>query len=237
MGASEGPASGSPAEAGAPPPPGRAPAPAPPRYGRYFVLLVGLILVLITINTITTRPNGSTGVAPGTRAPPFAAPLAIGNLPGEADVATRPHQGAAGKVPACQERGPEILNVCELYEQAPVVLALFVDSGSCPEVLSDLQALKSAYPRVRFAAVAIKGGTAGVRKLIRSKHLTFPVGLDRDGVLAALYRVASCPQISFIARGGVVHSRALLGRPSQATLRSRVAALAASTGPSATGAK
>ena len=60
-------------------------------------------------------------------------------------------------MPACTVRGPGILNICQLYEQGPVVLALFVDAGSCPRVLSDMQALAPSFPGVRFAGVAIKG--------------------------------------------------------------------------------
>jgi AhpC/TSA family len=199
--------------------------PTGPHYGRYVGLLAVVILILITINTVLTKPNGDTGIPPGVKVPPFAVPLALGKLPGDADVATTAHEGAAGNIPACRERGSEILNICELYEQGPVVLALFVDSESCPNVLGDMQQLLPGFPGVRFAAVAIKGGTGGVRKLIRSKRLTFPVGLDRDGALAALYKLATCPQLSFILPGGVVQSKALLTRPSQATLRARVAAL------------
>jgi hypothetical protein len=201
-----------------------------PSYGRWVGLLAVVILILITINTIVTKPNGATGVAPGTKVPPFAVPLATGNMSGDADVATRADQGAAGKVPACKERGPEILNICQLYEQGPVVLALFVDGSSCPDVLGDMQALVSDFPRVRFAAVAIKNGTSEVRKLIHSHGLSYPVGLDRDGALAALYKLATCPQISFIERGGTMQSRALLRRPSASTLRARVASLAATDG-------
>jgi hypothetical protein len=208
-----------------------------PAYGRYVALLAVVILVLITVNTIVTKPNGDTGIAPGATVPPFAVPLAGSDLSGDADVATRAHEGAAGEVPACRERGPKILNVCQLYEQGPVVLALFVDGGSCPKVLSAMQSLSGRYRKVRFAAVAIKGDRAGVRKLIRSRRLTFPVGLDRDGALAALYKVATCPQVSFIERGGAVQSRALLGGPTPAQLRARVAELAATGAPvgSATG--
>ena len=121
---------------------------------------------LITINTIETKPNGLKGLAPGEQMPPFAVPLASGSLKGDADTARDADEGSAGRVPACNERGPQILNICQLYEGAPVVLALFVDGGSCPDVLSDMQALAPSFPGVRFAAVAIKGERAKVRSLI-----------------------------------------------------------------------
>jgi hypothetical protein len=198
---------------------------APPRYGRYVGLLAVLILALITINTIVTKPNGDKGIEPGHVVPPFAVPLAVGDLPGDADVATSADQGAAGRVPACQERGSQILNVCQLYERGPVVLALFVDSGSCPAIVSDLQALVPSFPGVQFAAVAIKGESAALRRLVRTRGLSLPVGIDRDGALAALYKVATCPQVTFAYPGGLVQSRALLSRPSPATLRARVSEL------------
>jgi hypothetical protein len=196
-------------------------------YGRYAGLLAVLILVLITINTIVTKPHGVTGIAPGSRMPAFAVPLATGNLTGDADVASRPGEGALGRVPACAERGPQILNLCQLYEGAPVVLALFVDSGSCPAVLSDMQGLASSFPEVRFAGVAIKGDRRGLRRLVRSRALTIPIGIDRDGTLLRLYNDASCPQVSFAYPGGVVQSRALLSRPSRELLRRRVSQLVA----------
>jgi hypothetical protein len=208
---------------------GHPPLPPGPRYGRYAGLLAILILVLITINTVVTKPNGATGIEPGRPLAPFAVPLVTGSLTGAADVATAANQGAAGRVPACQERGSQILNVCQLYERGPVVLALFVDGGSCPAILSDLQALEPSFPGVGFAAVAIKGNRGALRRLLRSRHLTLPVGIDSDGRLLALYKVASCPQVTFAYPGGIVQSRALLARPSYATLRARVADLVAAS--------
>lgn len=200
-----------------------------PRYGRYVGLLGILILALITINTISTKPNGDTGVPPGRHAPPFAVPLALGTLPGDANVATANDLGAAGRVPACTVRGSQVLNMCQLYEQGPVVLALFVAGQSCPDVLSDMQSLVASFPQVRFAAVAIKSTRASVRRLVAKLHLTFPVGLDPDGALAALYELATCPQVSFVEKGGVIQSKALLNRPSIAVLRGRVRALLAAS--------
>lgn len=180
-----------------------------------------LILVLITINTILTKPNGARGIEPGHKVPPFAVPLAQGSVNGAANVATRADEGAA-KRPACAVRGTGILNVCQLYERGPLVLALFVDEGSCPAILSDMQALAPAFPGVQFAAVAIKGGRSELLKLVRKRGLSLPVGFDIEGTLASLYKLASCPQVTFAYPGGVVQSRALLSRPSQMTLRARV---------------
>ncbi len=213
------------------PPAGRSPiSPASlPHYGRYAGLLAIVILVLITINTITTKPNGVKGLAPGERMPPFAVPLALGSLVGDADTARHADEGSAGRVPACQERGSQILNLCELYEGGPVLLALFVDGGSCADVLGEMQALAPSFPGVRFAAVAIKNGRSEVRSLIRKRGLTYPVGLDSDGALAALYKVATCPQLTFAYPGGEVQSAAILSRPSRATLRARLSELVAAS--------
>jgi hypothetical protein len=184
-----------------------------------------IVLILITINTIVTKPNGATGIPPGQTVPPFAVPLVQAKLKGEADVATHANDGAAGRVPACSLRSAEILNVCQLYEGRPVVLALFVDAGSCPGVLDDLQSLSGEFPSVRFAAVAIKGQRSSLRTLMRAHGLSIPIGIDSDGALAILYKIASCPQITFVYPGGVVQSPALLRRVPLAALRERVAGL------------
>jgi hypothetical protein len=208
------------------------PEPAPPYspgngqgYGRYVGLLAVLVVVLALINAALSKHNGASGLEPGRPLPPFAVPLATGSLPGQANVATRPNEGAAGRRPACSVRGPQVLNICQLYESGPVVLALFVDRGSCPAILGDLQSVASSFPGVRFAAVSLGGDRAGVRRLIGARGVRFPVGIDSDGALLLLYRDASCPQLTFAYPGGVVQGRALLTRPSRAALRARVQAL------------
>jgi hypothetical protein len=200
-----------------------------PRYGRYVGLLGVVAIVLLAGDFLFVRHGELTGIAPGHRLAPFAAPLALGGLRGAADIATHANDGADGRVPACAERGAQILNVCQLYERGPVVLALFVDAGSCATVLSSMQALAPEFPSVRFAAVAIGGERAPVRRLMRARGLTLPVGLDPDGAVAGLYKVFSCPQIDFAYPGGVVQSKALLVTPTLARLRARVSELVAAS--------
>jgi hypothetical protein len=212
--------------AGSHPPLGQHPRFSQQRHGRWIGALAIVILILITINTIVTPSNGLAGIAPGRPLPPFAAPLATGDLQGSVNTAAHANEDPA-KHAACTVRGPRILNICQLYEQGPVVLALFVDASACDGVLGEMQALVPQFPGVRFAAVAIKGERASLRALVRARGLTFPVGVDSEGELPALYAMASCPQITFAYPGGVVQSKALLTTPSPAVLRQRVSELVA----------
>ncbi|HTA13665.1 MAG TPA: hypothetical protein VK781_02260 [Solirubrobacteraceae bacterium] len=198
-------------------------------YGLYVVILAAILLIAFTVHVALDSHKGTTSIAVGARIPPFAAPYALGGPPGEVDIATHANDGVAGKVAACSERGPAILNICQLYERGPVVLALFFDAGSCPGVLSDLQRLAPSFPQVSFAAVAVKEQAGAVARMVRSKRLTFPVGVDGDGRLGERYAMVSCPQITFVYPGGVVQSAALLTRPPLATLRTRVAELLAAS--------
>ncbi len=128
-------------------------------------------------------------------------------------------------MPACQVHKASALNVCTLYEHSPLVLALFVDEGSCATVLDEMQTLSAEFPAVHFAAVAIKGDRRKLRRLIRAHRLSIPVGIDHDGALVVLYKDTSCPQLSFVLPGGVMQSNALLRRLPLAALRARVAQL------------
>jgi hypothetical protein len=199
------------------------------RYGVYVVVLAAILLIAFTIHVALSSHKGATSIKPGSQIPPFAAPYALGGPPGEVDVATHANDGPAGKVAACAERGPRILNICQLYDRGPVVLALFFDAGSCAGVLNDLQRLVRVFPRVGFAAVAIKEDARQIAKMVRAKGLTLPVGVDTDGRLGERFAMVSCPQITFVYPGGTVQSAALLHRPAPAALRARVGELLAAS--------
>lgn len=199
-----------------------------PRYGRYLWLLAIVIIILLTVNRSLTKSSIHTGVQPGRMIPPFALPLATGDVNGDANVATKANEGPAGDVPACSVRKPGILNVCELYEKSPLVLALFVNASSCPAVLSEMQQLASSFPGVQLAGVAIKGQRESLRKLIAQHGLSdVQVGFDHDGALASLYQVVSCPQVTFVLPGGTAQSAPLLSTPTTAQLRARISTLVA----------
>lgn len=193
------------------------------RYG-WFVGAVGVLVVAaVTVSSLgSDGPSLPGGIAKGAAAPPFAAPLASSRLEGDVNVAVRAGAGDAGAVPACSILRPDVLNLCALYGRGPVVLAFFAPGGE--ECVTQIDALDDAATRhraVRFAAVSIRGSREGLRRTVRDRGWRLPVGYDRDGILATLYGVAACPQITFVRRGGTVQDTSL-GPLGAAELEARV---------------
>ena len=195
--------------------------------GGWLVGVVGVVvLAYITLNTLRTEGVGSRGREVGTRLPPFAMPLAGSRSDADANIATRPDSGPEGARPACSVRGPEILNVCELAERGPVVLAfLATRSGRCEEQVDVLDRIAPRHPRVRFAAVSVRGEHEQLRRTVRERGWRLPVGYDHDGAVANLDRVAVCPTVTFADRDGRV-ARTALEFLDERALTTRVEALA-----------
>ena len=211
-----------------PRPPAPAPAPAAGVSGHRYAWLVGIaaILVVAGLSIRAAQPDAprATGVPAGERLPPFAVVLAGSDVacdddadPCDANVARRVGQGEAGRRPACEVRGPTILNVCELAERAPLVLVLAASrSTSCLDAAERLAPLARRHRGLRVAFVAIGGDLATLRAIMRERGWSFPVGWDRDGILAGVYGVAACPYVT-VARwrgrvqGTLVGARAASG--------------------------
>jgi hypothetical protein len=195
------------------------------RYGWFVGVVVVLAIAYVTLNTARSHGPGSEGVRVGARMPPFAAPLAVGAVRGDVNVARRRGQGAAGARPACEVRGRGIVNVCELWERGPVVLAFLATRGArCTGEIDELERVRGGHPGVQFAAVSIRGDRAELRALVRRHRWGFPVAYDRDGVLANFYGVAVCPQLTFALPGGRVTATSV-GALDRAGLEGRIAAL------------
>lgn len=195
------------------------------RTGWFVGVVAVLFLGVVLVNGIRSNGPGSEGVALGERLPAFAAPLALSDLEGDVNIATRANQGEAGKVPACRLRGSRILNVCQLWERGPVVLAFAATRGrECIRQLDTMQTAVARHPGVQFAAVSIRGDRDDLRRLVRERGWSFPVGYDHDGVLANLYAVAVCPLVTFALPGGRVVGTSL-GEAGPAELDRRVRSL------------
>jgi hypothetical protein len=188
---------------------------------RYVAAAALLFIVISSVGAVLGKHRGVAGVAAEKPIPVFAVPLALGTVVGEADLARHANEGSNGKVPACRERGPGILNICALYERTPVVLALFV-SGGCGSVIGDLQRVSASFPNIRFAAVALNGNRSELRRLIQQERVRLPVGVDTGGSLSLAYGLVSCPQIIFAYPGGEAQGRPLTSDPGPSALATRV---------------
>ena len=205
------------------------PEPVPPAGRSTVTWIVGVIVVFalayITLNTLRTEAPGSRGLKVGEPMPPFAAPLALSKLEGDANLAAKPDQGQQGRRPACEVRGPDVVNSCHLAERGPVVLAFVAArSESCERQVDALQRVRSSYPGVSFAAVAIRGDRDDLRRTIRRRGWTLPVAYDHDGGVANAYAVAVCPTITFAFKGGKVQGTSL-AMLDGAALRRRIEAI------------
>ena len=172
----------------------------------WVVALAGFLLVAVLGVSLLTRGDGrgARGLEPGSAMPPFAVPLVLSDVEGDANLATGPGQGQAGEVPACSVRGPGVLTSCELWERGPLVLAFFTPERRCVDQLDALQRAADRVDGVEVAAIAIRGDRERLRALVRGHRWRFPVGWDRDGALANAYNVQVCPQLTFARRGGRV---------------------------------
>jgi hypothetical protein len=125
-------------------------------------------------------------------------------------------------------RAPDVLNVCELAERGPLVLAFVVtDAGDCADQLDVLDRVAPRFPRVGFAAVAVREDLDDLKRRLRERRWRVPLGYDHDGAVANLYGVgAVCPLFTFAGRDGRV-AGTQLGVLDEAELAARAAALQA----------
>ena len=176
--------------------------PRPPSGSSRYTWIVGvaalLALAYITLNTLGTDAPGSRGVPKGEKLPPFAVPLALSNLEGDAQV---------DPAKACKVRGPRVLNSCQLAERGPVAIAFFATkSDRCGQQVDVIERVRRRFPQVGFAAVSVRGDRGEVRRQARRRGWGMPVGYDHDGAVSNAYAVAICPTITFAGSNGKVAS-------------------------------
>lgn len=161
------------------------------------------LVILISVAFLTSRGVGTAGIPAGHKVRLFAAPLAVSSLNGDANLS-----------PPCTESRHDrrALNLCLMLRRGPVVLGFFVTgSGTCERLVDAFQALAARFPRVQFAAVAVRSSHASARSAVRSHHWTIPVAYDRDGAVGAVYGVEVCPIAELTDSTGRVRQRLIGG--------------------------
>jgi hypothetical protein len=200
-----------------------------------YSIVVGLFFVAIVAIALLNGVPGGGGTLGLDEQPPrwplpeFAVPAAEGKLEGDANVAQDDCSAArlpcppdARRTPACQVRTPGAIRVCDLFDRPSVISFWFSEGGDCVDQQDVVSRVYSRYRgRVSFLSLDIRDDRDTVRELIRRRRWLMPVGYDRDGAVASLYRVGGCPTFAYAYPGGVLQS-ASIGNLTESELSERL---------------
>jgi peroxiredoxin len=161
------------------------------RAARPYAAAIGVIflavIVYVSVNTISNKPIG---LKPGDRVARFAAPLATGNIDKDANVDPKK---------ACRVSGADVVRICDYFDR-PLVLTVWFSrcGGHCEPQLDRVQRIRRRFPNVAFVGLDVRDSLAKARRTVTKHGWTFPMALDRDGAVSALYGVVVGPTTFFI---------------------------------------
>jgi len=214
---------------------------------RYSIVVGLLFVVIVAIALLNGVPGGGGTLGLDEQPerwalPEFAVPDAAGKLEGDANVAQDdcsagelPCPADSRRAPACRVRTPEAIRVCDLFDRPLVISFWFSKGGDCADQQDVVSRVYSRYRgRVNFLSLDIRDDRDTVRELIRQRGWKMPVGYDRDGAVASLYRVGGCPTFAYVYPGGTLES-AGIGKLTEVELGDRVARLLRATDAAETG--
>jgi AhpC/TSA family len=187
-----------------------------------YSIAVGLaflaVIVLATVHTI--GGGGAEGTLGLDRQPArwplpeFAVPAAAGGLEGDANVAQDdcesaavPCPGGSRRTPACRIPAAGAIRVCDLFQRPLVISFWFTKGSDCADQQDVVEAVYERYRgRVNFLSLDVRDDRDTVRELVRQHRWRLPVGYDRDGAVAGLYKVGGCPTFAYAYPGGTLQS-------------------------------
>lgn len=213
-----------------------------------YSIVVGLIFVtIVVVALIHGVPGGGETLGLDEQEarwplPEFAVPNAAGRLEGDANVAQDdcsvgelPCPADERRTPACRIETPGAIRVCDLFDRPLVISFWFSKGGDCVEQQDVVSRAFARYGgRVNFLSLDVRDDRDTVRELIRQRGWKMPVGYDRDGAVAGLYRVGGCPTFAYAYPGGTLQS-ASIGELTAAQLDDRVERLLAASRRAAVG--
>lgn len=175
-------------------------APKSPRPSSRYSWVVGIAFLIAIIvaglNAISSEGPGLTGPEPGDRAPIFVAPLAVTGLDRDAN---------ADRERICALRLPDTVNLCTLRRETPFVLTFFFTrAADCEPQLDRVEQASRTVRDAAWIGVLVRESKDDAAKLVRDQGWSFPVALDRDGLVSNIYGVSGCPLTVFVHRGGEV---------------------------------
>ena len=177
-----------------------------------YSILVGLLFAAVVVIAVLNGTGGGGGTLglDGSRAhwplPEFAVPLATGELEGDANVAQDdcetsqlPCPPERRRTPACRLRTPGAIRVCDLFDRPSVISFWFTKGGGCVDQQEWSDEVYERYRgRVGFLSLDVRDDRGDGSRPDPRAGLAMPVGYDRDGAVASLYRVGGCPTFAYV---------------------------------------
>lgn len=169
-----------------------------------YVAVVGVLFVIVVVialfNMLQTSESGIVGIGDvdiGQKAEPFAVPLALSDLEGDANV--DPDQ-------ACSVEGDDVLRICDWFDR-PLVMSFWFTKGAsdCVDQQNVFDEVATKYrKRAGFVSINVRDERDTVRETIEDNGWKVPVGHDQDGAVSNIYKVGGCPTILFFEKGGIL---------------------------------
>jgi hypothetical protein len=191
------------------------------RYSLIVGLLFAAVIAIAVVNTLEHKDEGTLGLdqlEPRWPLPEFAVPRADGPLEGDANVSQddcetsqTPCPHSAQREPACRIDTSGSLRVCDYFDRPLVLTFWFTRGGSdCTEQQDVVSRVYGRYGgRVNFLSLDVRDDRDTVRDLVRTREWKMPVGYDRDGAVAGLYRVGLCPTFAYVYPGGTLQAASI----------------------------
>lgn len=191
---------------------------------RYSVAVGLIFLAVIVVAMVQTLGGGGGGGTLGLDRQPshwplpeFAVPAATGELEGDANIAQDdcessaiPCPEEARRTPACRIPTTGAIRVCDLFDRPLVISFWFSKGGDCERQQDIVDTVHERYRgRVSFLSLNVRDDRDTVRELDRQRGWKLPVGYDRDGAVASLYRVGGCPTFAYAYPGGTLESASI----------------------------
>ena len=198
-----------------------------------YSIAVGLIFFAVVVVAVLNQAGGGDGTLGLDRQPrhwplpEFAVPLATSRLEGDANVAQDDCAGSElpcqdRRAPACRVDEAGSIRVCDLFSRPSLISFWFTKGGGCIAQQDVVSRVYERYRgRVAFLSLDELDDRDTVRNLVRERGWRMPVGFDRDGAVAELYRVGLCPTFAYVFPGGTLQS-ASIGELSAAGLSDRI---------------